>query len=72
MHENLVRTCYSNAICVVEIDDDGNAMFVDHITIFVMGRTLVVNKESITHVLRIPDKVKCNKKTILSRHHKDN
>ena len=59
MHDNLVRTFYSNAICI-EIDDDGNAMFVDHITIFVMGKTVVVNTESITHVLGIPDEGECN------------
>ena len=52
--ENLVRAFYSNAICV-EVDNDGNAMFFNHITTFVMGRTLVVNKESIARVLGIPD-----------------
>ena len=36
MHENLLKAFYSNSICV-EVDNDGNAMFVDHITIFVIG-----------------------------------
>ena len=60
MHENLVRAFYSNAICV-EVDDDGKAMFVDHITTFVMRKTLVVTKESIAWVLGIPDVDDCNK-----------
>ena len=46
VHENLVRAFYSNAI-YVEVEDDGHAMFADHITTFVIGRTLVVTKESI-------------------------
>ena len=50
VHENLVRAFYSNAICV-EVDDNGNAMFFDHIKTFVMGRTLVVNTEFIARVL---------------------
>ena len=54
MHENLVRAFYSNAICV-EVDKDGNSRFVDEITTFVMGKTLVVNQESIARVLGIFD-----------------
>ena len=59
MHGNLVRAFYSNAICV-EVDDDRNAMFVDHIITFVIRRTLVVNKKSIAHVLGILDVGECN------------
>ena len=36
-------------------------MFVDHITTFVMKKTLVVTKESIAWVLGIPDVDDCNK-----------
>ena len=61
MHKNLVRAFYSNAICV-EVDDNGNAMFFDHIKTFVMGRTLVVNIESIARVLKILDEGECNEK----------
>ena len=59
MHENLVRAFYSNTICV-EVDEDDISRFVDEITIFVMGRTLVVNQESISHVLGIPNVGDCN------------
>ena len=37
VHENLVRTFYSNAICF-EKDKHGNKTFVDEIITFVMGR----------------------------------
>ena len=50
VHENLVIAFYSNAICF-EVDNDGNAMFVDHITTFVTERTLMVTKKSIARVL---------------------
>ena len=59
MHENLVRAFYSNALCV-EVNEDGNAWFVDQIITFVMGRNLVVNQESIAWVSRILDVGDCN------------
>ena len=54
VYENLVRAFYSNAI-YVEVDDDENAMFVNHITTFVMRMALMVNTVSIARVLEILD-----------------
>ena len=52
MHEKLVRAFYSNAICV-EVDSDGNAMFVDHITTFVDRKSTRLNSSHF-QVSRMP------------------
>ena len=59
VHENLVRAFYSNVICV-EVDKDGNESFVDEITTFVIGRTIVVNQDSIARVLGFRNVGNCN------------
>ena len=59
VHENFVRAFYNNAICV-EVDEDGNSQFVDKITTFVMGKTLVVNQKSISWVSIISNVGDCN------------
>ena len=61
MHENLVRALYNYAICF-EVDEIGNKTFVDEITTFVMGKTIMVNQESLATILGIPNEGDSNEK----------
>ena len=59
VHENLIRAFYNNAICV-ELDDVVNINYVHEIITFVIGKTIVVNQESLASLLGIPNEKEIN------------